>query len=201
MRRPDLESVVGVTLTGMLVGAALMSTAMACALFSPRAPAPPPPPPPEPAVAVGAPAAAALRGPSLGMPVDGVSLAAVRDTFEDRRGGHVHGALDIMAARGTPVRAAEAGRIVGLPQRGDGGIAVEETSADGRLCFYYAHLSGYARGLHAGQDVLRGDVIGYVGTTGNAPPRSPHLHFAVYRMGADKGCFSGTPVDPYPLLR
>ena len=68
------------------------------------------------------------------------------------------------------------------------------------FCYYYAHLERYARGLAEGMSVKRGDVIGYVGTTGNAPPQTPHLHFAIFRLGPEKHWWQGTPIDPYPVL-
>jgi hypothetical protein len=70
-----------------------------------------------------------------------------------------------------------------------------------RYAFYYAHLEGYADGLAEGQQVKRGEVIGYVGTSGNAPPHAPHLHFAIFRLNASKQWWVGTPIDPYPVLK
>jgi murein DD-endopeptidase MepM/ murein hydrolase activator NlpD len=82
-----------------------------------------------------------------------------------------------------------------------GGLTVYEFDPEARYCYYYAHLDGYAAGLHEGQQLRRGEVIGYVGTTGNAPKNTPHLHFALMRLGSDRHWSKGTAVNPYPLLR
>src|SRR4051812_2053490 len=127
---------------------------------------------------------ATLLGKGLLLPVQGVSPAALTDTFDDSRAGgaRVHHALDILAPRGTPVLAAEAGRVVRLHNGGAGGITVYEVDTASRYGYYYAHLDRYADGLGEGQTVARGQVLGYVGTTGNAPPGTPHLHFAIYEI-------------------
>jgi murein DD-endopeptidase MepM/ murein hydrolase activator NlpD len=135
------------------------------------------------------------------MPVANVDARALRDDFADARGGtRRHQALDIIAPRGTPVLAAHDGIVKKLFTSVPGGLTVYEFDRDERYCSYYAHLDGYAPGLHEGQLLKRGDVVGYVGTTGNAPKNTPHLHFAVTVLGRDKGWWTGTPVDPYPLL-
>jgi murein DD-endopeptidase MepM/ murein hydrolase activator NlpD len=142
-----------------------------------------------------------LRQRDLKMPVEGVDEDDLRDTFLDARGGRVHEALDIMAPRGTPVRAVEDGRIEKLFTSKAGGLTVYQFEPTGTFCYYYAHLDRYADGLREGQMVERGDVIGYVGTTGNAPPAAPHLHFAITRLEADRRWWAGTPINPYPVLR
>ena len=144
-----------------------------------------------------------LRERSLLIPVQGVAPAALRDNFNDARGGglRVHHALDIMAARGTPVLAVEDGRIVRLHKGGAGGITVYQLDGSGRYGYYYAHLDQYADGLAEGKAVTRGDVLGFVGTTGNAPPNAPHLHFAIYEVADPKRPWRGRPIDPYPLWR
>ena len=144
-----------------------------------------------------------LRERSLLIPVKGVAPAALRDNFNDARAGglRVHHALDIMAARGTPVLAVEDGRIVRLHRGGSGGITVYQLDVSGRYGYYYAHLDQYADGLAQGQKVTRGDVLGFVGTTGNAPPNAPHLHFAIYEVEDAKRPWRGRPIDPYPLWR
>jgi len=144
-----------------------------------------------------------LRERSLLIPVQGVAAAALRDNFNDARGGglRVHHALDIMAARGTPVLAVEDGRIVRLHKGGAGGITVYQLDVSGRYGYYYAHLDQYADGLAEGKKVTRGDVLGFVGTTGNAPANAPHLHFAIYQVEDAKRPWRGRPIDPFPLWR
>jgi len=134
------------------------------------------------------------------IPVEGVNAGAIRDTFNETRGLRRHEASDIMAARGTPVIATDDGTVKKIFTSVPGGLTIYEFDPDQRYCYYYAHLDRYADGLHEGQQVHRGDVLGYVGTTGNAPKDAPHLHFAVIRLDADKKWWKGTYVNPYPLL-
>ena len=130
----------------------------------------------------------------LMVPVEGISPSELRDTFhEARSGGRIHMATDIMAMRGTPVLAAAPGRIIKLANSGAGGITIYIADASGRYVHYYAHLMGYASNVKEGLAVEEGDVIGFVGTTGNAPPDSPHLHFQVMR--SDANYWNGTPID------
>ena len=93
------------------------------------------------------------------------------------------------------------GRIVKLFTSAAGGLTVYQFDPSETYCYYYAHLDSYAAGLVEGQTVRRGDVIGTVGTTGNAPPGTPHLHFAIFRLGPEKQWWEGEPIDPFPLLR
>jgi len=137
---------------------------------------------------------------TLIIPVDGVIASHLKSNFNDARAFHVHHALDIMAPRGTIVRAAIAGTIKKLFTSNAGGITIYEFDRDQKLCYYYAHLDHYADGLHEGMKVDQGDVIGYVGTTGNAPKNAPHLHFAVFVLTPEKQWWNGTAIDPYPLL-
>jgi len=137
----------------------------------------------------------------LRMPVDGVAPAALRDTFDATRGAGTHEALDIAAPRGTPVRAVDDGRIAKLFRSVPGGITIYQFDPDARFTYYYAHLDRYAEDLREGASVHAGDVIGYVGTTGNAPPNAPHLHFAIFRLGPEGRWWRGTPINPYPILR
>ena len=137
----------------------------------------------------------------LRIPVAGVARAPLRDTYDERRAGGRHEALDIAAPRGTPVLAVADGRIAKLFHSVPGGHTVYQFSADGAHAYYYAHLEGYAEGLREGAAVRAGETLGYVGTSGNAPPDAPHLHFAVFRLGPEKAWWKGTPVNPYPLLR
>jgi len=147
------------------------------------------------------PSAPELRDRRLQMPVDGIKASDLRRQFSDQRGGHKHEAIDILAPRNTPVRAVEDGTIARLFFSKAGGITVYQFDPSGRFCYYYAHLERYADGLREGQSVGRGQVLGYVGTSGNAPKDTPHLHFAVFRLTEDKRWWEGTPIDPYDILR
>jgi len=130
----------------------------------------------------------------LMIPVEGVVPGELRDTFhEGRSGGRMHMATDIMAMRGTPVLAAAPGRIIKLANSGAGGITIYVADASGRYVEYYAHLTGYAPNVKEGLAVEEGDIIGFVGSTGNASPDAPHLHFQVMR--SDANYWNGTPID------
>jgi murein DD-endopeptidase MepM/ murein hydrolase activator NlpD len=142
---------------------------------------------------------AQLRARSLGLPVEGLKLSALRDSFADARDDHRHEAIDILAPRGTPVLAVDDGRVAKLFNSVRGGLTVYQFDPTATFCYYYAHLDGYAPGLMNGAVVTRGAVLGFVGTTGNAPPNTPHLHFAVFRLGPDKRWWEGTPIDPFPI--
>jgi len=142
-----------------------------------------------------------LRRRRLDVPVEGIDRKTLRDTFAEGRTGHVHEAIDILAARGTPVVAVEDGRIEKLFTSKQGGLTIYQFDPSGRYCYYYAHLDRYAAGLTQGQTVKRGQVLGYVGTTGNAPRDTPHLHFAIFKLGEDKKWWEGTPIDPYSVLK
>ena len=142
-------------------------------------------------------------GPAgLAIPVVGVKTADIIDTYDAARGsGRRHDANDIMAAEGTPVIAAADGTIEKLFfSKGGGGITIYERANDPKWQYYYAHLSAYAPGLHEGQQVKRGQVIGRVGHTGDASASGPHLHFAINSMGPGQRWWQGTPINPYPLL-
>jgi murein DD-endopeptidase MepM/ murein hydrolase activator NlpD len=147
------------------------------------------------------PNASPAPGASLVIPVQGVRAEELRDTYDDARdGGRTHHAIDIMARRGTPVLAAADGRVLKLRSNGLGGITVYQVGPDGRTLYYYAHLSGYARGLREGKEVRRGEVIAYVGDTGNAGRGNYHLHFSVGRLNDPHRWWESENVDPYPLL-
>ncbi len=142
-------------------------------------------------------------GPSgLAIPVAGVRADQLMDTYTQARGGgRPHDAIDIMAAAGTPVVAATDGTVEKLfLSEGGGGISAYVRSPDRRWTYYYAHLQAYAPGLREGQQVRRGDPIGTVGSTGNANPEGPHLHFAVHEMAPGERWWQGRAVNPYPLL-
>jgi murein DD-endopeptidase MepM/ murein hydrolase activator NlpD len=133
-------------------------------------------------------------------PVKGYE-ARLRDNFHESRGKRRHEALDIMAPRGTPVVAVDDGRIARLYRSGPGGIAVYQFDAAGERIYYYAHLDGYAPGIAEGQLVTRGDVLGFVGSTGNAPASAPHLHFAMFETGGERRWWRGKAINPYPFFR
>lgn len=145
---------------------------------------------------------APIPGPTgLIVPVQGITAAQLSNTFEDARGtDRVHEAVDIMAPRGTPVLAVADGRIEKLFDSRQGGLTLYQFEPSGRFAYYYAHLDGYAAGIAEGQSVRQGQVIGYVGITGNSDPNGPHLHFAIYVLGPEKQWHKGTPINPYPLL-
>lgn len=135
------------------------------------------------------------------VPVQGVMAAQLSDTFADARSDErVHDAIDIMAPTGTPVLAVEDGRIVRFFDSERGGLTIYQFDANDELAYYYAHLDRRAEGLVEGQAVQRGDVIGYVGYSGNASPEAPHLHFAIFVLGPEKNWWRGTAINPYPLL-
>jgi murein DD-endopeptidase MepM/ murein hydrolase activator NlpD len=136
------------------------------------------------------------------MPVANMKATDILDTFHQARGGkREHEATDILAPRGTPVLAVDDGTIVKLFWSQPGGRTVYQFDPSEHYCYYYAHLDGYEAHVTEGMHVRRGQVIGYVGTTGNAPPGTPHLHFGITEVGKDKKWWGGTPIDPYPLLR
>jgi murein DD-endopeptidase MepM/ murein hydrolase activator NlpD len=138
----------------------------------------------------------------LEIPVEGVRPEQLVRSFTDERsGGRAHEALDILAPRNTPVKAAEDGRIVKLFNSKQGGITIYQFDPGERYCYYYAHLERYAPNVAEGQQIKKGDVIGYVGTSGNAPPNTPHLHFAIFKLGPEKRWWEGTAIDPYDVLR
>jgi murein DD-endopeptidase MepM/ murein hydrolase activator NlpD len=138
---------------------------------------------------------------ALLIPVQGVQAAKLTDTFTQARGtGRLHDAIDIMAARGTPVLAVADGRVAKLFTSKPGGLTVYQFDREDKLAYYYAHLDRYADGLAEGRVLKRGEVLGYVGSTGNASPDAPHLHFAVFVLGPEKKWWQGTAVNPYPLL-
>jgi peptidoglycan LD-endopeptidase LytH len=144
----------------------------------------------------------ALRDRDLLIPVKDVDADDLRDTFADSRGGgRAHEAIDIMAPRHTPVLAAEDGTIQKLFTSDAGGLTIYQFDRSQTFTFYYAHLDRYADGLREGQQVRRGDVIGYVGSTGNAAPNAPHLHFAIFRLSPERQWWKGEPVNPYPILK
>jgi murein DD-endopeptidase MepM/ murein hydrolase activator NlpD len=145
--------------------------------------------------------AEALRARGLVVPVAGVPPERIPDTFNAARSGsRVHRATDIVAPRGTRVLSADDGRVLRVSRNRFGGLVVYATDPDERFVYYYAHLDRHADGVAEGTKLAKGDVIGYVGTTGNAPENTPHLHFQVMRRERDKGYWEGTPLDVRPYL-
>lgn len=144
---------------------------------------------------------APLRERGLMVPVVGVSPWQIPDSFDaPRDGGRRHDAQDILAPRGTPVLAADDGVILRIGTNALGGNVIWAADSERRFAYYYAHLDHYARDLREGQKVRRGTVIGFVGTTGNAPPDAPHLHFQVMRMVDEKRYTNGPPFNPLPFF-
>jgi murein DD-endopeptidase MepM/ murein hydrolase activator NlpD len=135
------------------------------------------------------------------VPVEGMKASQITDTFNQPRGKErQHQALDIMAPKGTRVLAAADGKVVKLFNSKPGGLTVYQFDPSGKYAYYYAHLDHYADGLKEGTELKRGDLVGYVGSTGNANKEAPHLHFALVELTPEKQWWKGTPVDPYPLL-
>lgn len=179
------------------------------------APAPPREPKPDPPIAAPPPVASAVPGTStvtqtdldylatrnLLVPVEGVKANQLRDTFNQARSeGRQHDAIDIMAPQGLPVLAADEGTVIKLFQSERGGITLYQIDPSGRYVYYYAHLARYAEGIAEGKQVRRGDVIAYVGDTGNAGPGNFHLHFAISKITSPRQWSGGDPINPYPLL-
>ena len=143
-----------------------------------------------------------LRGRNLTLPVTGISVAQLNDTYtQARAAGAPHEAIDIMAPTGTPVLAVEDGRIAKLFLSKPGGITLYQFDPGGEYAYYYAHLDRYADGIVEGVSVRKGQVIGYVGSTGNALPEAPHLHFAIFRLGPERQWWRGTPINPFLIWR
>ena len=143
-----------------------------------------------------------LRDRRLDLPVKGIAAGDLRGSFdEERSGGRRHEAIDILAPRNTPVLAVEGGTIARLFTSKAGGLAVYQFDPSGTYAYYYAHLERYAPGLTDKTQVRRGQVIAYVGTSGNAPPDTPHLHFAIFKLTDTKQWWKGTAIDPYGVLK
>lgn len=154
---------------------------------------------PRPPLSSGVEDLAFLKMRKLQLPVPTVDPKALRDDFSDARTGHSHEALDILAPRGTAVVAVDDGVVRKLFTSVRGGLTVYQFDPEGVYCYYYAHLDRYAPGLREGLTLKKGDRIGDVGTTGNAPPETPHLHFAIFKLGPEKQWWKGGALNPYPL--
>ncbi|MGH7342153.1 MAG: M23 family metallopeptidase, partial [Candidatus Rokuibacteriota bacterium] len=147
-------------------------------------------------------AVAALRARDLAFPVGGIGRGGLHDSFFDTRDGRTHDAIDIMAPRHTSVVAVDEGTIAKLFfSDGGGGITIYQFDPSKAFSYYYAHLDRYAEGLREGQRVRRGDLLGYVGSTGNASAAAPHLHFAIFRLTPERQWWRGDPLNPYAVFK
>lgn len=134
------------------------------------------------------------------IPVEGVTSAQLVDTWGQARSeGRKHEGIDIMARYGTPVRATADGVVAKLFFSKRGGTTLYQFDRSGRLVYYYAHLSAYAAGLKEGDEVRQGQLIAYVGATGNAT--TPHLHFEIQRSNAGHQWWRGASLNPYMPLK
>ena len=153
---------------------------------------------PRPPPAVG-PDVLALRARTLLYPVEGIPRTRCATLFAEGRQRHLHEAVDILAPRGTRVLAVDDGRVVKLFNSVRGGLTVYQFDAQETYCYYYAHLDGYVPGSEEGALVRKGAVLGYVGTTGNAPKDTPHLHFTIFKLGPERRWWRGTPINPFGI--
>jgi murein DD-endopeptidase MepM/ murein hydrolase activator NlpD len=158
------------------------------------------------ASAFGTAASISLPNPAPPLPVitappfAGLKASDLHDSFNEIHHGHRHEAIDIMEPYGTPIHAVVDGTIRKLFASRAGGTTIYQFDTMGSYCYYYAHLDRYADGLHESMTVTHGQVLGYVGTSGNAAPDAPQLHLAITRLGPDKRWWQGIPIDPYPVL-
>lgn len=190
------------------VGSATSSARAALDAPAPPTPATTPVPadtsatPPAPDAGGSTPAPTSGAVGALLLPVQGVGADQLQDTFTDARSeGRVHDAIDILAPNGTPVLAVADGTVEKLFDSVRGGLTVYQFEPSGRYCYYYAHLDRYADGLAEKKTIKRGEVIGYVGSTGNASPEAPHLHFEIHVLGPEKQWWKGESINPYPVLK
>jgi murein DD-endopeptidase MepM/ murein hydrolase activator NlpD len=169
---------------------------------SPRSKAPAVEPPPVPVVSEDRLRdISRLRDKHLIVPVAGVSPEKLEDSFTAPRDGErVHRAIDILAPRNTPILAADDGVILRMSSNTLGGITIFATDADRQFVYYYAHLDHYDGRIHEGQSIKKGETLGYVGTTGDAPKDVPHLHFQIMKWPSDGKYWVGEPINPYPIL-
>ena len=209
-------------MTARFLAVAMLATVSACSQRAPWRVVPAGSPAPAATAPASAPVPAADARPSLSTaaaaPSDATAVAHLRalyfpiaagdsmrldDSFDASRdgGARKHRAIDILAPRGTPVLSAGDGRILRLSNSSKGGITVYATDLEEQFVYYYAHLDRYHASVYAGKPLMRGDTLGYVGTTGNSPKDVPHLHFQIMRMPADGKYWNGEPVNPYPLLK
>ncbi|HEY7411743.1 MAG TPA: M23 family metallopeptidase [Vicinamibacteria bacterium] len=188
-RGVEVRTVRGLATTGALVGLGGAALCVTVALVRPGP------------ARRGAPASGAWAR-DLALPITGLDPERLRSTFGAPRGPRRrHRGIDIPAPRLTPVRAVEPGLVARAGHTGAGGLSLHLVDDEGERCFYYAHLARHAEGMSPGRRVARGEVLGYVGTTGNASGGAPHLHFAIHMRGAGRDACAGPAVDPYPVLR
>ena len=149
------------------------------------------------------PAVEELARRGLRLPIDSMDPEPLQGAFDERRSGgtRAHEAVEILAPRNTPVHAVENGTIAKLFLSRAGGKTIYQFDPSGRFSYYYAHLERYAKGIREGASVSRGDVIGYVGTSGNAPPNTPHRHFAIFQLTPGRHWWEGTAIDPHPVFQ
>lgn len=141
-----------------------------------------------------------LRRKNLVMPISGTDPGSLKGSFYEGRSTGRHHAVDILAPRNTPIRACDDGKILRLFHSQFGGTTIYQCDPDGQFIYYYAHLEAYADGLKEGDRVHRGQIIGYVGTSGNAPPNTPHLHFSISKPVKRYGWYPSAPIDPYEVF-
>ena len=141
-----------------------------------------------------------LRERNLLFPVQGLELGNTPDSFQDARNGHIHEAIDIFAPRYTPVVAVGEGKIAKLWFSKYGGNTIYQFDDDEKYCYYYAHLESYAD-IAEGDHVKKGEVLGFVGTSGNAPPNTPHLHFTIFKLTHEKHWWEGDALNPYLVFK
>ena len=201
LTRTPAATGIATTQTPRVDAAAADGTARASAVAPIETPPVPPSPASPPESPAALPATPTDATGSLLIPVQGIAAPALLDTFNDARSeGRRHDAIDIMAPAGTPVLAVADGRIEKLFLSDRGGITLYQFNPDRTRAYYYAHLQRYADGIAEGQALRRGQVLGYVGATGNADPSAPHLHFAVFALGPEARWWEGTALNPYPML-
>jgi murein DD-endopeptidase MepM/ murein hydrolase activator NlpD len=145
-------------------------------------------------------AVSTLRQMNLRIPLNGFNPEKMKGSFYEKRGDQLHGAVDMLAPRNTPIYAVCDGQIAKLFLSRLGGLTIYQFDPDRKFVFYYAHLQRYADNLVEGQRVKRGQLIGYVGTSGNAPPNTPHLHFSIGILGSDKSWWKAAAIDPYEVF-
>jgi len=183
-------------------GDGVVQSAVPVAVATTGEPSPVAMPPPSAEPVIGSVPSYELAERDLVLPVQGIKPEQLTRTFSDRRGAaRLHEAIDILAPLGTPVLAVEGGTVARLFLSKAGGITVYQFDPTERFCYYYAHLDRYADGLGEGHRLKKGQVIGYVGVSGNAPKNAPHLHFAVFKLTEAKRWWEGSPIDPYDVLR
>ena len=201
LTRTPAATGIATTQTPRVDAAAADGTARASAVAPIETPPVPPSPASPPESPAALPATPTDATGSLLIPVQGIAAPALLDTFNDARSeGRRHDAIDIMAPAGTPVLAVADGRIEKLFLSDRGGITLYQFNQARTRAYYYAHLQRYADGIAEGQALRRGQVLGYVGATGNADPSAPHLHFAVFALGPEARWWEGAALNPYPML-